>query len=48
MRTVSLSEAMARLSRLLDQVEAGEDAVITRRGQPIVRIAPVEKPKQPV
>ena len=48
MSTVTLAEAKAHLSHLLDRVEAGEDVVITRRGQPIARITPVERPKQPV
>jgi len=48
MRTVTLAEAKTHLSHLLDQVEAGQEVVITRRGQPIARITPVEKPKQPV
>lgn len=48
MGTVTLAEAKAHLSHLLDQVEAGEEVVITRRGQPIARITPVEKPKQPI
>lgn len=48
MSTVTLAEAKTHLSHLLDQVEAGEEVVITRRGQPIARITPVEKPKQPV
>jgi prevent-host-death family protein len=48
MGTVTLAEAKTHLSHLLDRVEAGEEVVITRRGQPIARITPVEKPKQPV
>ena len=36
------------MSHLIDQVEAGEEVVITRRGQPVARISPVEKPKHPV
>lgn len=48
MTTVTLSEAKTHLSHLLDQVQAGEEIVITRRGQPIARITPVEKPKQAV
>ena len=48
MSTVTLAEAKAHLSNLLDQVEAGEEVVITRRGRAIARITPVEKPKQPV
>lgn len=48
MSTVSLAEAKAQLSHLLDQVEAGDEVVITRRGRPVARISPVAKPKQPV
>lgn len=48
MSTVTLAEAKTHLSHLLDQVEAGEEVVITRRGRPIGRITPVEKPKHPI
>ncbi len=48
MGTVTLAEAKTHLSHLLDQVEAGEEVVITRRGRPIARISPVEKPKHPI
>lgn len=48
MSTVTLAEAKTHLSHLLDQVEAGEEVIITRRGRAIARITPVEKPKQPV
>jgi antitoxin (DNA-binding transcriptional repressor) of toxin-antitoxin stability system len=37
-RTVNLAEAKAGLSALLDAVEAGEEVVITRRGQPVARL----------
>jgi prevent-host-death family protein len=48
MSTVTLAQAKTHLSQLLDQVEAGDEVVITRRGQPVARISPVEKPKHPV
>ncbi|MDW8324827.1 MAG: type II toxin-antitoxin system prevent-host-death family antitoxin [Burkholderiales bacterium] len=48
MSTVTLAEAKAHLSHLLDRVEAGEEVVVTRRGKPIARITPLTKPKQPV
>jgi len=38
MRTVGLAEAKAQLSALLDAVEAGDEVVITRRGQPVARL----------
>lgn len=46
MSTVTLADAKARLSALLTQVEAGEEVVITRRGQPVARLSQVEKPKE--
>ena len=38
MRKVALAEAKAQLSALLDAIEAGEEVVITRRGQPVARL----------
>ena len=46
MSTVTLADAKARLSDLLTQGEAGEEVVITRRGQPVARLSQVEKPKE--
>ena len=37
---VTVAEAKARLSSLLDAVEAGEAVVITRRGKPIAELVP--------
>jgi prevent-host-death family protein len=48
MSTVTLAHAKAHLSQHLDQVEAGDEVVITRRGQPVARISPVAMPKHPV
>ena len=41
-RTVSISELKAHLSRYLDRVKAGEEVLITDRGQPVARLARVE------
>lgn len=38
MQTVTLAEAKAQLSRLIEQVEAGEEITITKRGRPVVRL----------
>lgn len=43
MSTVTLADAKTHLSRLLDQVEAGEEVVITRRGKPVARLVPEPK-----
>jgi prevent-host-death family protein len=48
MVTVTLVEAKAHLSELLDKVETGEQVVITRHGRPIAHLAAISKPKQPV
>ena len=40
--TVSLHEAKTHLSRLLRQIDAGEDVIITRSGQPVARLVPIE------
>jgi prevent-host-death family protein len=42
MRTVSAREANQRFSKLLQAVVEGEEVVITRRGKPVARLAPVE------
>lgn len=48
MHTVSVAEAKAHLSELLNQVEAGEEVVITRRGRPVARIKCFDKPLEPL
>ncbi|MGO9007971.1 MAG: type II toxin-antitoxin system Phd/YefM family antitoxin [Beijerinckiaceae bacterium] len=46
MVTVSLAQAKAQLSELLNKVQAGEEIVITRRGRPIAHLVPISSPKQ--
>jgi prevent-host-death family protein len=48
MLTVNLAHAKAHLSELLDKVEAGEEVVITRRGEPVAHIRPAVPPKKPL
>jgi prevent-host-death family protein len=38
MRSVSVAEAKAKLSEIIQAVVAGEDIRITRHGQPVVRL----------
>lgn len=38
MERVGIYDARARLSELVDRVEAGEEVILTRRGRPIVRL----------
>ena len=46
MRTLTLAETKSHFSAVVDQVIAGEEIVITRRGQPVARIIP-ERRKSP-
>lgn len=38
MPTINVHQAKTHLSRLLAQVEAGEEVVIARRGEPVARL----------
>lgn len=40
MISVTIPEAKSRLVELIDQVNAGEEVVIMRRGTPIARLTP--------
>ena len=44
MRTVTIHVAKTNLSRLIEQVEAGEEVVIARGKTPVVRLVPVGAP----
>ncbi len=46
--TVNIHAAKTQLSRLLEQVEEGEEIVIARAGKPIARIVPLvpSRPKR--
>ena len=48
MITVSLAQAKARLSELLDNVEAGQDVIITRRGKAVAHLSAAVGPKEPL
>lgn len=48
MVTVSLVQAKAHLSELLDKVAAGEEVVVTRHGRAVARILSALHPKQPL
>ena len=43
MRTVNVHEAKNHLSRLLDQVAAGEEVIIAKAGKPIARLVPADR-----
>jgi prevent-host-death family protein len=45
---VTLVEAKANLSKLLDRIESGEEVVITRHGRPVAQLSSVSPRKKPV
>ena len=46
MDSYSLADAKARLSELIDKVEAGETVEITKRGKPVAKVVPAAKSKK--
>lgn len=45
--TVNMHQAKSTLSRLVERALAGEDVVIARNGEPLVRLVPVPKERKP-
>jgi len=43
MHRVNVREARESISRLLAEVERGEEVVISRHGKPVARLAPIER-----
>lgn len=48
MDAVSLAEAKAHLSELVDRIEAGASIDITRRGKPVARLTALTRPRKPI
>lgn len=48
MHAISLADAKAHLSELVDRVEAGDSIDITRRGKPVARLTRVAKPRKQI
>ena len=46
MLIVNVHQAKTQLSRLLARVEAGEDVVIARRGEPVARLVGCKPPRK--
>lgn len=42
MKTATIREAQHHLSKLLREVEAGEEIVLTRRGKEVAKLLPME------
>jgi prevent-host-death family protein len=48
MTTVTLADAKARLSELIEKVAQGATIQITRRGKPVAQISPAQTPRKPI
>ena len=46
MERINLADAKARLSEIVDRVEAGESIEIVRRGKPAARLVPTNKRRE--
>ena len=46
LKRVSLADAKARLSELVERAAAGEVVCITRRGKPVAQITAVDSPRK--
>jgi prevent-host-death family protein len=46
MRTINIHEAKTHLSRLVEEVSAGEELTIAKAGKPLARLVPIKTPKQ--
>ena len=44
MRTVSIREAKAQLSKLIEQAVAGESFIIAKAGKPLVKVTALDAP----
>ncbi len=45
---VSIVDAKAHLSELVERASGGETVQITRRGKPVARIVPARAPRKPI
>jgi len=48
MKSVSLADAKARLSALVEEAHSGEEVFITRHGKPMARLVPIERRRKPI
>lgn len=46
MRTINIHEAKTHLSRLVDEVSAGEELTIAKAGKPLARLVPIKSAKR--
>jgi prevent-host-death family protein len=47
MQTINIHKAKTHLSRLVDQVAAGEPFIIAKAGKPMAMVVPLDAPAEP-
>ncbi len=47
MKIVNISEAKSQLSKLIEHAMNGEEVVVTKAGQPMVRFVPIQPENSP-
>jgi prevent-host-death family protein len=47
-KEIGVFEAKTHLSEVLEQVEAGQVFIVTRRGKPVAELRPVTRPRRPL
>lgn len=48
MSAMTIADAKAHLSELVDRVEAGDSIDITRQGKPVARLTAPTRPRKPI
>jgi prevent-host-death family protein len=48
MKTATIREAPHHLSKLLEEVEKGHEVILTKRGNQVGKLIPMEKPENPL
>lgn len=48
MDAFNIAEAKAHFSDLVERAEEGEEIEIRRRGKPVAKIVPIDRPKKPI
>ncbi len=48
MQVVNIHDTKTRLSKLLEQVQSGEEIVIAKAGRPVARLVPYTPPKREI
>ena len=48
MDSFNIAEAKAHLSELIERAAAGEEIEIRKRGEPVAKLVPIERPRKPI